>query len=78
MRSSELRKLDYLQLSEIKRGICEVPLSWARETDPALIFLRFILRITFRFTHRFKLSLAAAAALLKAASPGLCNICYQH
>jgi hypothetical protein len=55
-----------------------MPLSWARETDPAVIFLRFILRIAFRFTHRFKLSLAAAAALRKAASPGLRIICYQH
>jgi hypothetical protein len=47
---------------------------WARETDPALVFLRFILR----FSHRFKLPLAAAAALLNAASPGLRIICYQH
>jgi hypothetical protein len=47
---------------------------WARETDPALVFLRFILR----FSYRFKLPLAAAAALLNAASPGLRIICYQH
>jgi len=78
MRSAELRELDCPQLSGAKRESYEVLLTWARETDPALAFLRFILHIIFRFTHRFKLPLAVAAALLKAASPGLRNICYQH
>jgi hypothetical protein len=78
MRSAELRELDCPQLSGAKRESYEVLLTWARETDPALAFLRFILHIPFRFTHRFRLSLAAAASLLKTASPGLCNICYQH
>lgn len=44
----------------------------------ALAFYRFILHITFRFTQRFKLPLAAAAALLQVGSPGLRNICYRH
>ena len=78
MRSAELRELDCPQLSGAKRESYEVLLTWARETDPALAFLRFILHITFRFTQRFMLSLAAAAALLQVGSPGLRNICYQH